>query len=480
MFFKMTVLALGVLVSLSANSSRSQTSDQKLLAETLRFYFVAEPNNADAASYTPELLDNEAIQAEKREGSFWTNTSAIRLQELVRALLCDLGDGGDATLQRYAARIVSIKGKPIDVYLIDDATETLNENAQTRWGKWISKKSNRVYPSAVDMAASEELRTECERRKGLTPSPRRDEGLAGEMAIGAQVDLKAGKGNAIPLFLHALVHTQDGSCSMRHAYGPLGYPTDDNGRRPLAYATFPDLKTAYREAIAHTFTMWYSRERYEAMFSTISPGTTLLTEKDPYPSFMDFTEEDNCPELYVPSAGGWLCNELLTGAPSNTHESEYEDYSGFVSIKMGDLPDAILGQNEYILALVFCSYLPHVDRDAFLDIVQKVDTERPENVSPTTYLFQLLCEASPAESRGSTGLLPFAYFDYFTGFKAKDLEEFRSCFDDTPLVEEWLEPYWNKCHEGVKAAVTPKSGNSELSDIAEIDKVVLKSGGTQE
>jgi hypothetical protein len=300
------------------------------------------------------------------------------------------------------------------------------------------------------------------------------------MATGARVDLKSAQGAAIPLFLHALIHTQDHFCSRRHAFGVIGLPTDVGGKREIAYPTFPDLKTAYREAIAEAFTLWFSQELYEQMFSLISPQTVLLTEIDPYPSFSDFPPGHECADLTTPSANDWLYSKLMEAAPSKIHEGNYESYDGFVSVRMRDLPNEIIAQNEYILALVFRSYLGHIDRDAFLDIVQKVDTERPENVSPTTYLFQLLCEASPAESRGSTGLLPFAYFDYFTGFRAKDLEEFKGFFDDSPLVEEWLEPYWNKCHERVRAAVKPKSESSELSDIAEIDRVVLKSEETQE
>jgi hypothetical protein len=467
------VLLLGCFLGVCVTSSRAQTSDQQVLAGKLRFYYVAEPNNADDK---PELLDNEAIVKETREGAFWTKSSTVRLQELVRALLCDLGDGGDVTLQRLAARIVLIKDKPIDVYLIDDATEPLNENAQVRWGKWISRRDNRVFPSGIDMAASENLREKCDQERGVSSSPRRDGDLAGEMATGARVDLKSAQGAAIPLFLHALVHTQDHFCSRRHAFGVIGLPTDIGGKKETAYPTFPDLKTAYREAIAETFTLWFSQELYEQMFSLISPQTVLLTEKDPYPSFSDFPSGHECADLTTPSANDWLYSKLLEAAPSKIHEGDYESYDGFVSVRMQDLPNAIMAQNECILALVFRSYLGHIDRDAFLEIVNKMETERPENVNPTTYAFQLLCEAGSKQ----TAVLPFAYLDYFTGFRAKNLEEFREFFEDLPLIEEWVDAYWNDCHERVRGAVKPKSGDSELSDVGEIDKAVLGAGEKQE
>ncbi len=460
-------LALGVLVS-PLIPARGQTSDQTYLAGMIRFTYVAEPNNS--GENAPEILDNEAIQKESREGAFWTNPSAIRLQELVRGLLCDFGDGGDNMLQRLAARIIAIRNKPVIVYLIDDATQPLDENARARWGKWIDAQRNRVYPASFDFSASEELRVACEGKTGAASEPRLDTEYAGELAIGAQLDLTAASGGVVfPLFLHALVHTQDGTCSRRHVFGPLGYPTENENTRALAYATFPDLKTAYREAIAYTIACWYSNDFYESLFGSILPTTFLLMEKEPYPSFAEYPAGHECADLYSPSTDGWLYEKLTGAAGSSIQESDFQFYPGFASIRIADLPADILTQNEFVLALVFSSYLSHIDRDAFLDIMKKVYYETPENISAATYLFQLLCEAGS----GNTSLLPIAYLDYFSGYAAQSLEEFQNLFDDTSLVEEWLGAYWEKYHEKVRSTVKPRSEGSTVADIEAIDRVVL-------
>lgn len=465
-----TALALGLLMT-AFFPARGQTSDQAYLAGMVHFFYVAEPNDADVNGYIPELLDNEAIQKESREGAFWTNTSTVRLQELVRGLLCDFGDGGDNMLQRLAARIIAIRDKPVIVYLIDDATAPLNEDARVRWGRWIDTQRNRVYPAAYDFSASEELRTQCEQRRGVASEPRLDNDYAGEIAIGAQVDLKAGSGGVVaPLFLHALVHTQDRTCSKRHVYGPLGYPTEDEQTKALAYATFPDLKTAYREALAYTIACWYSNEFYESLFGSVFPQTTLLMEKEPYPSFAEYPDGHDCADLYSPSTGDWLYTRLTNEAGSKVRESRYSFYPGFASITLRDLPSDVLGQNEFVLSLVFSSYLPHIDRDVFLETMKKVYTETPENVSAATYTIQLLCEAGT----GNTSLLPFAYLDYFSGYAAKSLDEFKNLFSDVSLVEEWLGKYWEKYHEQVRSAVRSRGENSQVADIEAINKVVLQ------
>lgn len=464
----------------SAASVSANDSNRQVLKDRLRFYYVDQPNNANAA-YSPQLLANAAIAAGTETGAFWSNAQLGRFHELVRALLRDTPGGGDDALQYYASKIVTIVDKPVIVYLLNDATSNLTNVASDRWGA-CSASNNRAWPCAINMSISDDFDQECNRRIGQPVPARRDGAWAGQMALGifnltsGNYAGAAGRQKAYATFLHELVHTQDRSDSRSHMFW-VSSRTYRYGADDIHYTTeaVPNLAMTYMEGIANTISLRFDGNLEQQMFQWFSNNDVLVVEKALAPLGAGPGTVHPCHDVSTPSVDIWLYNQLKSlNVPELPAPNPSPFPAGYAHFRIRNIPPKFIIHNEFILGLIFSEYIRHVSFNKYIAALKNAkDNLYRVSASGIAHLFDTLCTAglpegttaqSLAAARESVPgpkpyLVPLAYADYFTAYRAGSKAEFAQIFESQPYMNAWIDLYWDGERENVRNSVpmtTPK------------------------
>lgn len=482
------ILLVTMATLLPASARGDAAADRQTLKDKLRIYYIDQPN---AVPFRAALLDNDAIANGTRTGLPFSNAAVPRFHQLVTALIAPPNGGGDEELQQAAAGIIRILDKPVAVRLVNDTAGGLTAAAISQWDvcpSLVAVNDNRAWPCAINQSLADDYMIECARRRGVAAPARKDGQWAGYMSLGAQLLQNGhfagdpGRRRAFAVFLHELVHTQDRSDSRAHMFWVNGrtyrYGDDD-----VHYTTeaVPNRAMTHTEGIANVFSMLYDTEEWNRYFQWFANNGVMLVEQQISPP-VPGAPQDPCHAVTAPSPDVWLFNQLVAAGVTPLPQSTPLRPAGYAGFRIRSLPPRFVMHNEMILALVFAEYVRHISLDNYV-IALKNSNDRLFRVSAsgTAMLFEALCHAglpegetlqsvSGANRTGrKTYLLPLAYADYFTGYRANTKAEYKQIFEGL-LPDGWIDLYWDGYRQVVRAAVpitpTTKLEMGQLTDIA--------------
>lgn len=468
-------------------------NDRSILKDKFRFIYVANPNNNNSI-----ILNNEQIYSGNETGSFWTNNNINGPKNLVRALLKDNANGGDPTLQYFAAKIVKIVDKPILVYLYDDVTNALSPAAVNQWKMCLDDPGSataKAWPCASNQSTSDDFSQSLASCSGESDPGRTDNMWGGLIHLGAHHlnnhPIGWGKGTLI----HELVHTQDISDSRFHEfwvngsnfrYGLDGHHLDYHASG-YGIEGVPNLAMAYKEGIANTITLLYDEIIANEYFNWFKNNEALLIEVNPNPRNSGIGTGETgeflrCLNVISPSPDAWLY-DIMTDAGHaalgiiNIPSGSTNQYGVF---RIRDVAPKFIVHNEFILAMIFSEYAHHISLGRFISAL-RYSNDKLFRVcaSGIAVLFENMCIegippgetlASLSQSQSSITekkyLLPLAYADYFTSYRSQTKADFEAIFENA-LPQGWIDLYWDTAKTTVRTAVpmtTLEKGN--LTDIA--------------
>ncbi len=469
--FKILLLAF---IGIYTGASYAQ-ADRTTLRDKLRFYYIANPSTT-----TSVLLDNAQIFSGTEAGPFWTNSNMGRAQALVRALLRESANGGDGQLQFLAARIIRVINKPVRVYFYDD-TGGLNSTARTNWGMCLdnpSAASPKAWPCANNQSTADDWDADIARCMGNAVPARLDGSWAGYMHLGAHHlnanQLSWTKGT----FIHELVHTQDFSDSRLHLFWVNGanYRYGLDGTHFTVEAV-PNLAMTYKEGIANTITLLYEGNVAQQRFNWFSTNGDLWVELNPNPVNTGPGSIHRCITATSPSPDAWLYNQIIA---SGVRERTRNTAGTYAAFRIRDLRPKFIIHNEFILALIFSEYTRHISLNKFMQALEMSNNQLYRvSASGIATLFNNMCTVGlpPGQTLASVSnqsiagpnkhLLPLAYADYFTGYRATTKDQFKEIFENM-LPQGWVDLYWDGERAHVRSTVpitaTPQWG--DLTNIA--------------
>lgn len=468
------LLALTFLMLHAMNSYANAASDRTILRDKLKFYYIANPNNT-----TSVLLNNTRIFDGTETGAFWTNNNMRRAQALVRALLRDRQNGGDTRLQSLAARIIKIINKPVIVYLYDDVA-ALTAMARTNWSMCLDNPSAanpKVWPCANNQSSSDDWDQNIARCMGRPVPARSDDRWAGFMHLGAHHlnanQLSWTKGT----FIHELVHTQDLSDSRMHLFWVNGsnYRYGLDGTHFTTEAV-PNMAMTYKEGIANTITLLYEGNVALQRFNWFSNNSNLWVEINPNPVNTGPGSVHRCLDATTPSNDAWLYNQIIASGIAEQRRNTAGTYAAF---RIRDLQPKFIVHNEFILALIFSEYARHISLNKFMEALQTSNNNLWRvSASGVAVLFENMCTVGlpvgetlgSVSASGLTGpknyLLPLAFADYFTAYRATNKNEFKAIFENM-LPQGWIDLYWDSARTTVRTAV-PITATPQWGDLTSI------------
>ncbi|MCB0374605.1 MAG: hypothetical protein KDD04_01670 [Sinomicrobium sp.] len=469
-----TLLTLALVILYTVSSYADEYTDRTTLRDKLEFRYVANPS---ATTYV--TLDNTQIFSGTETGAFWTNSNMRRAQELVRALLRDNQNGGDATVQHYAARMIGVLNKTVRVYLYDDIA-ALTSAASTNWRMCLDNPSAanpKVWPCANNQSLVDDRNQEYARCMGQTVPARLDGTYAGYMHLGAHHMNSKGLSWTKGTFIHELVHTQDRSDMRLHLFWVNGanymYGRD---RTHYDIEAVPNMAMTYKEGIANTITLLYNGGRANFYFDWFSRNGNLMVEKNPNPQGTG-AGTGRCVVAVNPSADAWLYNQIRTSGATEVGTAQGGTYGLF---RVRDLEPKFIVHNEFILSLIFSEYTRHISFNKFMQALGASNSQLWRvSASGVAILFENMCRVGLPDGVSVDDLnrmsvagpqkyfLPLAYADYFTGYRATSKNQFKAIFENM-LPQAWVDAYWDNARQTVRTAVpmpaTPQWSN--LTDIA--------------
>jgi hypothetical protein len=463
-----------VLAMLSVSSYADEFSDRTTLRDKLEFRYIANPN---ASTYV--TLNNTQIFSGTETGAFWTNTHMRRAQELVRALLRDNQNGGDATVQYYAAKMIKVLNKTVRVYLYDD-TAALTNTARTNWRMCLDRPTApnpKAWPCANNQSLVDDRNQAYARCMGQTVPVRLDGTYAGYMHLGAHHMNSKGLPWTKGTFIHELTHTQDLSDMRLHLFWVNGanymYGRD---RTHYNIEAVPNMAMTYKEGIANTITLLYNGGRANFYFNWFSRNGNLMVERNPNPPGTG-AGTGRCIVAVNPSADAWLYNQIIASGATERGRDASGNYGLF---RVRDLQPKFIIHNEFILSLIFSEYSRHISFNKFMEALATSNNQLWRvSASGVAILFENMCKKGLPSGVSVNDLnnmsvpgpqkyyLPLAYADYFTGYRSTTKTQFKAIFENM-LPDAWINAYWNNARTRVRTAVpmpaTPQWSN--LTDIA--------------
>lgn len=447
-----------VLVLALTTMAGAAPAPKDVVKQKLSFRYVANPN-ANPPDVV-EIQDNAAIAAGTETGAFWSNDAMEPLQELVRALLRD-----DTELQRYVAAVLGITNRPVLVVMLDDSaplTATMaapgggtDTVAFIRWAACLDT-GNRAWP--------------CARRLPDSAA------FGGSMTLGPYVFQGVPPAAVRSVFLHELVHTQDRSDWREHIFTAAGrsysYGADGDHQHE---EVIPNTAMTYAEGIADAIQFLYQPDLATLGFSWWATNGIIWVDKPPAGG---------------PPIASWLYDTIkkvqppvpeiqpitVPPAPSATDPNRAEKLArrqqimdwnkAYAYYEVRSLPPNLIMQNEHVLALVLSEWERNMSFDGLMAAL-KTTNGRVTDVcaSATATLIEELAKSS---GTGTQRLVPLAYIDYFTAYKAKDEAEFAAIFDGLLSKERWITPYF-AVRDKVKAAAPQTAAKPpEFGDLTSI------------
>ncbi len=429
-----------------AQKSRTTLRDKLILR------YVSNPN---ASSPSWETLNNTEIYNGTYNGAFWNSSNMAGARQLVKALISGSGNGGDARLQLLAAEIIKIRDKPTIVYLLNDKSISINNNAKSNYAN-CDDGNGKFWPCANSFE--------------ITSS------RAGHLFLGTffltdrnpqNLPATEIKKERYGTFLHELTHTQD-NLEWRPHLHRIGTRWYSYGQDGTHYYTeiLPDINATYSEAIANAFSMYYHTSYYDETFDWFARGGEMLVEHPPSGASPAFTS--------------WYSTLNARGITpvrnSNQRGFIYSHYN------MAQIPLDILMNNENILAVTLEACRKYGGTSKYMRALTASNNELWKvSAQPVAVMFRNLCEMGlppgvneedipnvtlPAGSH----VFPLALADFFSGYEAQSIDEFKSIFGNQAYMNNYIENYWTSYRASVQAAAPLQS---EIGDMVENIKQAL-------
>ncbi len=453
--FALTILVL--FQSVTAQSSRDY------LKTKLRIYYVPHPNTSPVEQI---LLDNQSIFSgtELPLGALGTGSTMGRM---VKAILAPAGSGGDANFQMYAAEVIKIINKPVEIFLLNDLGTPLNDYAQTNYG-FCPDGDNYAWPCASNIS-----------NDGSTP-----QATAGYMLLGEQNLRLLGLSNSKATFLHELVHTQDQADSRGHIWevNDQDFRYGADGDHFYTEAT-PNIAMSYTEGIANTIAFLYSASSKNDAIRWFAENQIL---------FVETTRPDESLRIRL-SPDAWLYDLMrLTTPPGpgiivndpNIREILRTNYRGY---KIRDIPPRFIMHNEQIIALICTEYAQRTGFSTYMNALKRSNNQLFRvSAGGLAILFTNLCEAGVPAGQSvqsvttsstpgpKTYLLPLALADYYTGYRAQNAAEFKAMFENL-LSDQWVNAYWTLAKDLIRTAA-PIGSDQTLNVQAQVTAIVAALG----
>ena len=493
LFICVCLLSLGHAHSSSPVGTNSNYADRMYLKDKLDIFYIDKPNDT---SYTAFHLDNASVQFGNRMDEFWDAANIQGAHNLINALLMEPEQGGDRRLQYMTSRIVEILNKPVRIYLVNDSDSSgVNKYGRSRYGVCPTKK-NKAWPCAGNFTIKDDSRIAWYKCKGHKPPKRRD-AYAGSMTIGTTY-LNQQKKGGYGTFLHELGHTQDFAHWRSHLFyiGKTNYRyggDDDH----YTSEVIPNLAQAYKEGIANAFRLMYDRNKLQDRFNWFKSNGTLLVEKPLHELTSGNSSSDPCSDISsVPALNIWLYDELEFSKvpkagpnwkPNGDKGPEYARY--FIR----DLEPRHVIHNEYVIAMIIFSYTEHTGFRKFIKHFRPANEKlRKEGKYGNALgeLFHALCSAGlPSgvtldeliaeqynRDEAKPWLMPLAFVDFYTSFKAKNEQEFLDMFEQDKRMKKWIQLYWGE-RTNIEAAMNPN--NPQMQDLTTISQLLGVTGRSE-
>ncbi len=444
---RLIVILLVTVGVMASGETVAQTTARADLISKLRFYYVAKPNDSTVAA---AVLNNTGIGNGIESGAFWTNANMQTAQQLVRALLKPSSGGGDANLQYYAAEVVKVLNNHVGVWLYDDVSNAINAAGTAAYNPCLDD-SSRVWPCAWHVGS---------------------QNWAGYIHLGAFNMNGYGTAWTKATFLHELVHTQDQADSRGHIFYVHGvdysYGVDQNH---YSYEAIPNMAYVYSEGIANTISYLYDGKEAQRAFTWFAKNQDLWVERA-RPAGI--------------SSSNWLYDQLRAATADTGRTAADPRYQAY---KVRNVPAHFIVHNEQIQAMIFSEYVRHIKFTTFMGALKTSNNQLfGVCASGVAVLFENMCRAGlpagqtlGALSRASYPgpkkyILPLAYADYFTAYKATDTTAFAKLFEDS-LPMDWIRLYFLTGRPAVHQAV-PITASTTLK-WADLTSIAIALGITQ-
>ena len=444
--------------------AQSTQADHLVIADKFRFYYYD-----DVTSTTTYLVSNSAVRQGTESGAFWSNTAMAKFHEFIRALLKAPNNGGDATLQYYAAKLVKITNRPIMVNLWND-TSAFTRSSVAASNKPCQDSDNFAWPCASHWTSAQ------------------NSFWGGYMHIGIHHSTSKGLHWLKDTFLHELMHTQDATLQLGNSFIVFGinYRYGADGSHYADEAT-PNKRLAYMEAIANVAPMYYHFSEFEQWFTWFTDNEYLYIERNAPPNWVR-----TLGQLFGAGYNDnvWLYDEIRN-YPGMGNGSPAPGDSDYMRYRIQTLPGKFILHNEMIMAMMITMTSMHVaEIDPFIWAAKTFNTRisSNQNQDPLALFVKIFAEgmlqsdetiadikreldsrnySSASVDTPYTFILPLAYSDYFTAYSSSNKNEFKALFNNE-MDNNLIDIYWDHFKDRVRNNVQIRSGRrwTDMTDIA--------------
>jgi hypothetical protein len=434
-FFLCTVFLLGCFSGIAL-------PPREILRDKLIIYYISNPGDQLPAL---EFLLNADIYAGRFNGGFWTNPNMAGAQRLVKGLIAPPASGGDVTLQNLAAKIIQIQNLSVVIYLLDDSGSVR-----------ISENISQAFDVCLENITSSATRKSwpCARFFDRD-DPKYVRGTTGQIVLGTyflSTFIEEGYNSTTinryrgGVFLHELIHTQDGADGRNYMFTipvqnrlrDVSYGTDESH---LTIEVLPNLAYSYGEAIANVFRMAYDDKMYTDGLLWYRGEDRLIAVETPPSQAPASQLRGACPDI-------WLFDQLPRDRLIRTRGR----YNYF---RIEDIPLRYIMHNEWILALILETWRRDVGTDRFIRVIQQNNYELFQRCSyPIAITFLHMC-------REDDSATPLALAHFFTGYRARNVEDFRIMFENQTVLDDLLQSHWAGL-DGLRSSVRIDMSYSNL------------------
>ncbi len=421
--------------------------DHEYIKSKIVIYYYAAPNTQSASPY-PRVSDRAVDSFARGLATLFGATPGMNgVQNLFASLLRAPDRGGDQHLQGFVRRILQIRDRRIALFIYNDE-HNLNANALSL---------NSCHQSQLDAGGNvvREYYWPC----AMNNNAGTGGSYSGIVYLGRHFfQLNAANAEYCKaVFMHEFFHTQDMTDPQFHKYFAGGnwfhYGTDGNH---LYQEVVPSIGMAYKEGIANALTFLFDARARDWAFRLFDSNGYLLVEQNTPP--VGPTTASN-PAI---SPDVWLYDRLV--ASGITLSAAPPRYAGYRQLQIRSLPSRYLFYNETVIGLICSYYIELISLNRFMASVAIRNTI----VNPQSDFGELvnkLCELglAPGMTMGTFSnssplvdstvenlyLLPLAFVDYFTGWRATSANELNGWLNNK-IDRGLLDFYWTNFHNELR------------------------------
>jgi hypothetical protein len=433
----------------------SEVTDRDYILAKMRVFYI--PNiNATGSPAIYRISSNTIINSANIFGTTG-NSNMDRCAQFLQQLFKPVSQGGMPDLQRYTANIMRLNNKLVYMYLINDFSQTITTQAETRFDICTSA-DRHVWPCASH----------------FTDEPGSDS-ISGNIKMGEDYFRTNGITIGRRTYLHELMHTQDPSDRREHMwYSAVSNRSFSYGSDNVHYYVelTPNITATYQEGIANTFTYLYSNSERNSTLEWFAENGECVVE--------------TARPAIVP-ASVWLYSLISASnppGPGRTPTSPRYNaniVSNYKIYRLAELPSRFILQNEKIIGIIAAEYSNKVGFTKFMRALQTTNRVVTNvSTSPIARLIENFCitalpngltvrEVTAVSRNQMPYLYPLALIDYFTYYRTQSKVEFRALFENL-LPEVWVDLYWTAGKDIVRNAARFNMTNSQPSGIQPVNE----------